>query len=296
MATTKSSTRRPTKKTNSKKRAVASAAKTKRPVRAKAVTKKITVKKQRTQVLSFNNLLLLTVVLFLSAVFALYILVPAVMFTLSITHVTTDTFLAGDTNVFSPAYRALFDLDLRWDFTALAVLSLLYPLLRLTRMQTKAYDADSTLNKIQWADLSVSGAIMVAVVALLSGYSNLIELKLIAALVLITGLLSFYAQGSKAIKSGISKHLYRLALLTGAVAWLPVISSFIHTQLYGGIRLTWFVYVLAGAALVGFIASSLELKKSINSGVVDASLERRLYVIASVTKVLFITTFIVGHL
>ncbi len=174
-------------------------------------------------------------------------------FNLWLTHITRDDLASRGVTVFAPAVHSIYDLNLRWVTVGLLVFSAILPLLwasRWKRQYTVNLEAEAMPQR--WADLAVTSAVMVSVVAILSGYHDVMTLKLLGGLMVVTCLLGWLAdkQNRKAVKPDWSA--YAISVVTGVLPWLLIAVSAVTTYMFGLVRSPWYVYALYAVTLLGF--------------------------------------------
>ncbi len=101
---------------------------------------------------------------------------------------------AGKT-AFVSATQSLLDVQVRWLVVIIMGLAALFSLLAATRLRRK-YEAAVTdgVSSWRWLTLGITSALMVEVIALLSGVSDILTLKVIAGLMLVTCALGWVSE------------------------------------------------------------------------------------------------------
>jgi hypothetical protein len=145
-------------------------------------------------------------------------------------------------------------------FGVSAVLSLL--LATLLRRKYEAGVVNST-SGIRWIAMGVSSALVLELVSVLAGVQDIVTLKLIAGLILLTTLLSWMAERDNKALSSPKWAAYVLSLFTGFLAWLPLIAAIVGTYALGSERFGWHVYALVVLVLAGFIGFARNLYRYI---------------------------------
>lgn len=167
---------------------------------------------------------------------------------------TKDELASTVGTVFVPAVHAVYDLELRWAVVVILVLSAVVPLLAATRNR-KQYEA-SLAKKVmlwRWIDMAVISALMVGVIALISGVQDVMTLKLIGAFMVITVALGWFSEKRNATAAKPIWDNYILGLVTGVLPWLMIAAYAIGTPLYGLVRSPWYVYALYATTLLAFL-------------------------------------------
>jgi hypothetical protein len=172
---------------------------------------------------------------------------------------------AGKT-AFVSATQSLADVQVRWLVIIILGLAALFSLLAATRLRRK-YEAAVTdgVSSWRWLTLGITSALIVEVVALVSGVSDILTLKVLAGLMLVTCALGWVnekrlKQAGRPIWSD-----YVVSLFTGVLPWVLILGYAVSTWVWGLVRYPWFVYALYASTLVGFTLIALNEYKR-NSG------------------------------
>ncbi len=276
----------------------------------KTKTSKTTVKKSSVaasaanqslvqRVLRLNTLHIVSVILFAGLAVAAALLMQAVSFPLAVTHLTNDALLSQDSTVFAIAHRNIVDVQLRWILVSVLALSVVLPVLYLTKL--KDYYAKTIskgrVNGLRWIDLAVSSALMVEIIMLLVGYNDLMMLKLAGGLIGVTCALGWLAEKQNATGRKPVWNAFVISLVTGALPWIAIGASKIATVLYGSVRNPWYVYALCVTALAGFILLAVNQwngHRRFRGWANYAVVERNYVLISLITKTTFAVILIAG--
>lgn len=294
MATTTKS--RAKKKTTKKTRAnsVTKAAKaTKKSVSTKGL-KSTAVKKPVTKQL-LNRLNLVSGVLALALAVAAGFLMNHTSYQLFTGLLTKDELASKAGTVFVPAVHAVYDLELRWAVVVILVLSAVLPLLAATRNR-KQYEA-SLAKKVmlwRWIDMAAIGALMVGVIALISGVQDIMTLKLIGAFMVITCVLGWFSEKQNAHTSKPEWGNYILSLVTGVLPWLAIAVYAVGTPLFGMVRSPWYVYALYATTLLAFLGYVGNQMRQLKSLQKYEATERNYLQLGIFAKTAFAVILIVG--
>lgn len=307
MATTKKSTKAKAKTTKAKTTKTAKSVKktaAKKVASAKTSSKSTALKvtKPSRQPRAFNMQRLLSMHMMATGVFLLLAVAALLLMNdashqLTLGHVTKDQF-AGS-GVFAPAVQGVYDVGLKWAVVALMLLSVVAPVLYLTKLkQTYTnYVTKTRMQPFRWMDVAVSGAVMVGVVALLSGVSDLPTLKLLGGIMVLAALCGAVAERqnnsvTKLVRSGFLSQTLAF-VLTG----LFIASYAVSTVVYGGVRSPWYVYALYAVVVVWMVLATINLSKQLSkSGQWSNFLlaERNYLAATMLAKVAFAVILIVG--
>lgn len=258
----------------------------------KPVATKVTAKK-KAAVLSTNSLRKLNL---LKAFVLAGLAVAAVFLMNSATYAVTVGYQAKDELIsltagktaFVHGSQGLVDVQVRWLVIIILGLAALFSLLSATRMRDK-FEASlkSGVSPMRWVGWGITSALMVEVIALISGVSDIWVLKIVAALMLITCGLAWVSEkrGVQAGRPIWSEFV--ISLFTGALPWVLIGGYAVGTWVYGLIRYPWFVYALYATTIVGFVLLTGNQYKRISGWKNALVLERNYLMIGLATKAAF---------
>lgn len=263
MATTKKSTKAKTKTTRAKaapkKATTKTAAKTsnkkttsKAAVKAEVVKQPKAQKKNILASIALNKIYMASVAVYVLIAGAAAYFMSSASYQISLGYLAKDELASVKETVFAPAFQGIYDVEIRWVVIAVAVLSLVMPLLYLTRL--RAYNREAIKRKVmatRWIEMAVVGALMLETVALLSGVTDIGTLKLVGGLMMVTCVLGWMAEKRTAEAGRPATAKYLLSMVTGLLPWVIIALYAICTPVYGGVRYTWFVYALYAVMLIG---------------------------------------------
>lgn len=311
MATRKTTTKAKTntKKPASKARSAAAkttAKSTKSKTVKPAATKKVatvkaaakTTRSTRTvSVKTLRTILLIKTLLFAGLAVAAVLLMNTASYALTIGYQAKDELISltqGKT-AFVHASQGVLDVEVRWALVTILGLSALFSLLAATRMRAK-YEASvlSGISPMRWIGFGVTTALMVELIALLAGISDLATLKVIVGLVLTTCALAWIGEkrNKQAGRPVLSEFL--ISLFTGLLPWLLIGSYALSTWVYGLVRYPWFVYALIASTFIGFTLLTTNQYKKISGWTNNVIVERNYLLIGTLTKVAFAVILIIG--
>ena len=249
--------------------------------------------------LTINRLLVGATAVYAVLAVAVVFLMEKVAPPVTLTHLTNDPLTSQDGTIFVSASRELFNLDLRWALVALLLMSMVLPVLYLTRL--KAYYADRVANRrvipTRWLDLAVSSALMVEVIALLIGQTDLMMLKMMGASLLVTCALGWLAERQNEAANRPVWSAYTIGVITGISPWVVIGVTKLATLFYGGVRSPWYVYVVCISTVLGFVAIAVNQclqHRQHKSWANYAIVERNYLLAATLTKVAFVLILLVG--
>ncbi len=206
-----------------------------------------------------------------------------------------DALASKTETVFAPAVHAVFDLQLRWAVVGILVVSAIVPLLAATRKR-KMYEESLTKKVMlpRWIEMAVVSALMVEVIALLSGVQDAMTLKLIGGFMVVTTLLGYLWEKQSLKSDGSAKNIYRLSILTGILPWLVIASYAVNTVVYGMVRYPWYVYALYATTLVAFMGYARNQMRYDRANINYETAENGYLRIGIFAKVSFALILIVG--
>ena len=177
---------------------------------------------------------------------------------------TRDEFASKDSVVLGPAHEVFYNIEPKYVFAASLFVSAIAAVLLATKFRA-AYETSlkNQTSGFRWTAIGLSTALSLTFVNMLAGIQDCATLKLSAAMVFVTSMLSWIAERDNVGAARPKWLAYVLALFTGALAWLPLLITFIGTPLYGNERFGWHVYALAAVLLIGCTAFAVNLYRHI---------------------------------
>jgi hypothetical protein len=165
---------------------------------------------------------------------------------------------AVGTTVFARGQQAVMDVELRWVLVGLLILSAILPVLYLTRLaaQNKKAIKEKAL-AWRWLDLAITGSLLLAVSALLTGVQDLLVLVVVIGLgVLAAGAWRLAERDNvKARKPALLN--YWIGVYVAALPWILIFGYMLTTLFYGAVRSPWYVYAAIAVVLLGFVGYAL---------------------------------------
>ncbi|MFO0920323.1 MAG: hypothetical protein U0451_01475 [Candidatus Saccharimonadales bacterium] len=313
MATTTKSSKAKTKTTKAKKPAakkptskntsVKSAKSTSKSTATKVVVSKKTIttkdsKKSKEPKTRLQKLYAISIVVYGLIAVAAYFLMSNLSFQLSVGYWGKDELNSVNGTQFAPATQGIVDVHIKWIVIVLAVVSIVLPVLYLTRFK-KDHD-DSIKAKVmpkRWIEMAITFAIMVETVAMLSGVLDIATLKLIGGFMIVTMIAGWMAEKRTVETGKAAIREYYLGLITGILPWLVIISYAIFTIVFGDIRATWFVYALyvvlvVSASIIG--KNQLLALKRVGKFANYEAVQENYVFISLILRVLFSVVLIIG--
>lgn len=257
---------RPAKKTTAAKAAVkAKATKASKPVKTsraaavKGAAAGVTTSRRRWAL--FSNVVqwhLISAIVFALAAVAAGVLMRSHTQEVTLGHLTSDVLASQAGTVFAPAQQAFYDLDIKWVLVVMLALSAVFSLLRATRLRALETTAVARrISPVRWLDYAVTYALMVEIVALLSGVRDLVTLKLLAGLTVLSFVLNWTAERENADAARPVRASYLLSVVSGALVVLGIAAYALATPIWGMVRSPWYVYALYAVLGLAFVLGSL---------------------------------------
>jgi hypothetical protein len=172
---------------------------------------------------------------------AFFLLSGSSSFQITTNFLTNNAFASPNSTLFTPATRVLFNLEYRYVvlfLLALNVLKLiykLYPIFKRWKINKKLYNyLDACID-------SLSYSVFIVFLALLAGLED-ISTIIFVFIVSLTGL-SLILFNNNSEEDGLRKNR-KTGLILVILSWLLLIIYSVSTLTYGGVRSTWYVYLL----------------------------------------------------
>lgn len=216
---------------------------------------------------TLQRLLLVSTVVFTLLAVSAVVFMNNASYQLTLGHLAKDALASGDgTSVLVPANRVLFDFPLKYLVAFIMGISAIYMLLTATRWSGR-YDNDLKTNvrPPRWVYLAITTALMVQTIALLSGVNDLLVLKVLGGLIVISKLLDLYAESLNkgAKKPAATGYVFVLSVILGAMPWIVIAASAVGTTVYGLERMAWYVYALYAAGIIASVALAKNLARQL---------------------------------
>ncbi len=195
------------------------------------------------------------------------------------------------TSSMAPAAHHLFDLEVRWLSVVALTISAILPVLYLTKLK-QGYETGLKKKAVawRWIDLAVTGVIIFETIALLSGISDVISLKLIGLVIISLAVIAWLTESALTRAAFLGQNL--LKLLLAIILGLPLLA----TSLYGMVRAPWYVYTLYGGLVVVLITSTVNCGKLLKKNQSYVTTERNYQLINLISKTAFGVILIIGFM
>lgn len=165
---------------------------------------------------------------------------------------TKDELASTQTTVLGPVYQVVATFELRYLLVVIFGLGAVFALLSATVLRAR-YEAgiSSKAPAVRWIFMGIISALSLEFASLLGGVTDIVTLKLIAGLVLLSAILAWVSE--KQITSGVKNLVpFYVGLLAGAMAWIPLLVGLVGTSINGMQAFEFYVYGVAVVLFIGF--------------------------------------------
>lgn len=245
-----------------------------------------------------QKLYAISITVYLAIAGAAYFLMNSTSSPLSVGYWTKDELASTTQTVFAPGTQSIADIQYRYIVMAVALLSIVVPLLYLTRFKKEhSIGIKARVMPLRWIEMAVVSAVMVETVAMLSAVQDIGMLKLIGGFVAVTYILGWMAERKTARDSAPAIAEYYLSIVTGVLPWIAIVIYAVSTYVYGMVRSPWYVYALYAVMLIAVgLISAYQLKALKGTGALKnyEMVERNYSVLSLVTRTAFAAILIIG--
>lgn len=164
------------------------------------------------------------------------------------------------------ASRRFYSIDLRWMITAVLGISLVLPILYLTRLKRYYQSSlDKGTNSVKWYECAIVGVLILETIAILSGWTDIVTIKLLGLSFVL--LVVFGCMRERQIaETKTDNNKYAVVMnLTKLFLILLLGFSAVSTVIYGLEFNAWYVYVLYAGLIATFIAIGVSQSRSVNT-------------------------------
>lgn len=278
------------KRTSKKRKSTKSRAASTRTKSIKTNAAKTAVKKESVDIKGLNRLHVLSLVVYVALIAGVVLFMKKSYLDVTIPYVVKDPFNPAS---LAPASRHFYTIDLRILVIAGLGLSLILPALYLTKLKNYYKSAlEKKFNSLHWFDSALVGAVMMEVVALLSGWSDIVALKLFISLVF--GLAIFGWLREKHV-SVAKEDDTRYEVVTNLISlFILILLAFtaVTSVIYGLDFNKWYVYILYGGVGGALMAYGINCHRVVRQGY--AKTERNNLIINLLTRFGFAIVLIAG--
>lgn len=208
-----------------------------------------------------QRLHVMTAVIFAGLALAAAFLMKPTSYPFVVSHATKDELASASSTVFAPAVHHLIDVDMRWAVVVLMLLGAITAVLALTYWKKPyAEQLRNRLSPLTWVSMGgILPALMFEIIAILSGGQDVLYLKLMAGLIVLSGIFGYLAERENRGTRRPQWLNFWLLFASGALAWLALATMMVTTSIYGLVRLPWFVYVLMAVLTVASLSAVTNL-------------------------------------
>lgn len=210
---------------------------------------------------------------------------------------TIPSQVSGNT-VFGLGVRDLWEVQIKWVLITFLLASSVVSLLLATKWaQRFTKGVKDGVQPVRWVEYAVTAVLGFEIVALLSGVTDIVVLKGLTAVIIVSAFLGLLAErqnkgAKKMVKSG-----FWLSIATAAIPAFIIAATALLTYTYGLIRSPWYVYALY-AVFLGWGLASVRVQWQRFSGNKlwknVGYVERTFASINLVTKILVAAILIIG--
>lgn len=220
----------------------------------------------------------------------------ATKFELTIGGLAKNELAAQGATTLVPAVSHVYDVEIRWLVVITLALGAILPLLTLTVYKARFTAAiRDRVNLLRWIDVAVISALMVEIIALLSGVNDILTLKLLAGLMAVTSLLGWVSEKRNKQAGRPAWSEFVVSLVTGMLPWILIAGYAVNTWVQGRTHNEWYVYALYAAVMAGFIGYSYTLYRAISRRDTNvATIERNYLIVSILLKTAFGAILIAG--
>lgn len=226
------------------------------------------------------------------------VLISNKTYPITLPHLTEDSLLTQHGAVIVPASKLLFDFAIKWLLLGTMVVAAILPLLQATRWQTSYQKAlKAKVSLWRWVDAALINSLLLGVVAMLFGVTDLLALKFGGIIVVLAFVFIWLAERQPLANKKPSRLMLVLGALTLALPVLFLILSGLGTITYGSIRASWYVYAAFGIAVVGLKATVWNLRNQLvgyKAWKDYLVAERNYLVINLVTRIALVAVLLIG--
>jgi len=194
-----------------------------------------------------------------------------------------------------PAVQSVFDIDLRWIVIVILLLSIVMPILYLTKLSNRynAFLKETRMLPLRWIDFGIIGGLIVMTTALLAGASDIPTLKLLGGLMIVSALAGLIAERQNSQTKVIVRSAYYTSVLSGLIPILFIAVYIITGVIFSTAWLPWYVYALFVIVLFQYIGWMRNLRLQLG-GKDNFAAERNYLAIGFLVKVIFAIVLIIA--
>lgn len=165
-----------------------------------------------------------------------------------------DELVSKQSAVLVPGSQSVIDVQVRCMLAVILALSIVVPYLYIAKIQKQhKKQLKNRVMPLRWLDLAISSALMMQVIAILSGVTDILTLKMIAILMVITGFLGWLAERQATEAKKLVLPTFIAGVVAGSYPWILIAGYAIATPLLAAVRAPWYVYALYAASLSSFV-------------------------------------------
>lgn len=269
----------------------------KKPVSQLASADK-SVNKKGSSLVQIKRLHIFSAAVFVLLAVGALLLAKAQSYQVTLSHMAQNELASVDATVFAPAIQPVADVDVRIIVVGMLAFSAALSLWRVLRRWAKE-QAGLAMHVLglRWFDLAITGALMVYVVGLMAGITDLALLKALGLLLGVGAIFAWFAERNNVALVKQTWTAFWASVLSLVAVFTLVAVSIAMTSIYGGVRYSWFVYALFAVLAVSGVLSVCNQRRQIKGAGKWADymyVEKNYLTISLLTKVAFAAIFIAG--
>ena len=216
------------------------------------MSKKIDLNKQ------IQDIYKISIVVYAILALAVVTMVSKVTYQLTWGFLAKDELASKTSAVLVPGSHPAFDLQIRSAILLILALSIIVPYLYIMRLQKQHQQAmKNRVLTLRWIDLGITTAIMVVIIAVLSGVTDIFTLILIAGLMATTCFLGWMAERQAKEAKKLVMPTFIASLFTGSFPWMLIFGYAVATPFLAAVRAPWYIYALYVSSLGSFTLLAL---------------------------------------
>lgn len=173
---------------------------------------------------------------------------------LMLEYMAKDAFSSSGSVVLAPAGKVLYSPQLVYVVFGIFLISAVLSILLSGSLRARYEKTlNASISGFRWLLVGVNGALLLALTSILAGVNNIMTLKLICSMVLVTAVFGWLSDRENARDKNPHMLAYYVSIVTAIVAFLPLLGTIFGTWYWGLERFGWWVYALAVALIVSFI-------------------------------------------
>lgn len=258
---------------------------------AKSAVNKPAAAKKTNDTGALNKLHVLSLIVYALLIAGVVVFMKKTNIDVTLPYVTKDPL--NEAGGLVAASRHFYTVDLRVLVIAALGLSLVLPVLYLTKLKNYYQSAISRgFNSVHWFDSALVGAVMLEVVAILSGWTDIITLKLFIFSVFVLGIFGWLREKHVSETKADDARYEVVTNLTSLFIVALLAFTSVTSIIYGLNFNSWYVYILYAGVVGALIAYGTNCHRVVRQGYIKT--ERNNLILNILTRFGFAIVLIVG--